>query len=253
MSLSYYESSRGIKLAYIHKSPTKAGENIPAVMFLGGFKSDMEGTKARYLEEQCTNRGQEFLRFDYSGHGQSGGAFVDGTIGAWLQDAVEVMDHVLDGRDVILVGSSMGGWIALRMLLAGAKAIKGVIGIAAAPDFTKDVERAMGQTEHEMMVRLDRLEVPNDYSDEPYIFTRALLEEGAQQCVLGQEYSIQVPLILIQGKQDADVQWEKAVAIKQAFNGPQTNIIFIEDGDHSLSRESDLAIIGREVQALSVL
>ena len=253
MSPSYYETPTGRRLAYVHTPQTAEGDHLPAVIFLGGFKSDMEGTKATYLEKLCADRGQEFLRFDYSGHGQSDGAFVDGTIGAWKQDAIDIIDYVLEGRSTIIVGSSMGGWLALRLLLEGREDIKGVIGIAAAPDFTKDIENKMNAEDKAMMDKLGRLEVPNDYSDEPYIFTQALLEDGAQQSVLEQDHAISVPLVLIQGKLDADVAWEKALKIENKFQGSDTKIIFIDDGDHSLSRPQDLSILSQEVKRLSEL
>ena len=138
-------------LAYVHSVPDASSENnMPAVMFLGGFKSDMEGTKALYLEEQCRAKGQEFMRFDYSGHGQSGGAFEQGTIGSWLSDACAVFQLIKSPR-VVLVGSSMGGWISLRLLqksaddesILGGKEISGLVGIAAAPDFTDDITQKM--------------------------------------------------------------------------------------------------------------
>ncbi|PCJ03285.1 MAG: alpha/beta hydrolase [Alphaproteobacteria bacterium] len=220
-------------------------------MFLGGFKSDMAGTKALYLEEKCSARGQEFVRFDYTGHGVSDGAFVDGTISAWRQDALDILDHVVTGRDVVLVGSSMGGWIALRILLERPDRVKGLVGIAAAPDFTKDVEEQMSAADRQMMADLGRLEIPNDYSDEPYIFTKALLEDGQEQSLLHKTYRISCSLTLIQGKLDADVPWEKACRIKECFQGPNTDIIFIEDGDHRLSRDDDLAVIDRHVMKLS--
>ena len=253
MSPSYYETPTGRRLAYVHTPHSSDGAGLPTVVFLGGFKSDMEGTKATHLEQLCADQGQEFLRFDYSGHGQSDGAFVDGTIGAWKQDAIDIMDHVLKGRRAIVIGSSMGGWIALRLLSEGREDIKGVIGIAAAPDFTKDIENKMSEAEKEMMNRIGRLEVPNDYSDEPYIFTQALLKDGAHQSVLDQEHVISVPLVLIQGKLDVDVPWEKALKIEEKFQGPDTKIIFIEDGDHSLSRPQDLSILSQEVKRLSEL
>lgn len=246
MSILYLNNSRSEKLAYIHCPATTKGEHLPAVMFLGGFKSDMEGTKAIYLQEQCQNRGQGFVRFDYTGHGISEGDFADGTIGKWAQDATDILDNVVS-RDVILVGSSMGGWISLLLLLSRSERIKGVIGIAAAPDFTTDIENQMTEEQRQMVKDIDRLEVPNDYSDEPYIFTRTLLEDGKKQSLLNRTHSINAPLTLIQGKQDADVAWEKAIQIQECFKGPNTQIIFVDDGDHRLSRPEDLKRINQAV------
>ena len=251
MSVSYFSENRELRLAYVRVAPSAQGRALPAVLFLGGFKSDMMGTKAIYLEEQCAARGQEFVRFDYTGHGLSDGAFVDGTIGSWKKDAQDILDHVVKAREVILVGSSMGGWIALRLLIEYSARVTGVVGIAAAPDFTKDVEVRMGQAERDMVEEIGRLEVANDYSDEPYIFTKALLEDGRMQSVLHEQYSISCPLTLIQGKLDADVPWEKALKIQKCFQGPNTHIEFVEDGDHRLSREQDLALINTHIIKLS--
>ena len=190
MSVSYFSENRDIRLAYVRTAPSGEGCSLPAVMFLGGFKSDMMGTKAIYLEEQCAARGQEFIRFDYTGHGLSGGEFVDGTIGSWKRDAQDILDHVVTAREVVLVGSSMGGWVSLRLVIENPARVKGVIGIAAAPDFTKDIEARMGQAERDMVQDIGRLEVPNDYSDEPYIFTQDLLEDGRVQSVLHEVYNI---------------------------------------------------------------
>ena len=249
MTISYFVGDNGDKLAYVHVKASSEGEKLPAVMFLGGFKSDMEGTKALYLEQQCRARGQEFLRFDYSGHGKSSGEFVDGTIGAWKKNAMDMLDNIIE-RDVIPVGSSMGGWIALLLALEGNMRIKAVVGIAAAPDFTKDIEDKMGQDERDMMARLGRLEVPNDYSDDPYIFTSALLEDGNECSVLDKTHDVSVPITLIQGKRDNSVEWGKALDIKECFKGSEVEVIFIDDGDHSLSRDQDLALINKAVMKL---
>lgn len=251
MCVSYFSENRALRLAYVRIAPSAEGCALPAVLFLGGFKSDMMGTKAIYLEAQCTARGQEFVRFDYTGHGLSEGAFVDGTIGSWKRDAQDILDHVVKAREVILVGSSMGGWIALLLLIEHSARIKGVVGIAAAPDFTKDIEARMGQAERDMVEEIGRLEVANDYSDEPYIFTKELLEDGRAQSVLHEEYRISCPLTLIQGKLDADVPWEKALKIQECFQGPNTHIEFVEDGDHRLSRDQDLILINTHIMKLS--
>jgi len=252
MTIRYFSDNRNGKLAYVHLPATKAGGALPAVMFLGGFKSDMAGTKAVYLEDQCRLRGQEFVRFDYSGHGVSDGDFVDGTIGSWLADAMDILDHIV-ARDVILVGSSMGGWISLRLLQERESRIKGFVGIAAAPDFTKRVKSEMSVADHDMIALLGRLEVPNDYSDEPYIFTRSLLEDGDAQSILGQHHKVAVPMVLIQGKEDEDVPWQTAERINSAYPRAKIDIIYVEDGDHRLSRDQDLTLINDHVMRLSSL
>ncbi len=251
MSVSYLKREGKNRLAYVH-SEAKAGVKLPYVLFLGGFKSDMQGTKAQYLEAQCKARGQGFVRFDYSGHGQSDGQFVEGTIGIWRDDARDILDEVAQGP-VILVGSSMGGWIALLLMSERAARVQGVVGIAAAPDFTKDVEARMGTQERDELKRTGRLEVSSEYDDEPYIFTQGLLEDGKGQRVLGRIHMISKPLILVQGKLDADVPWQKTRDIRDAYPACSIDVIFVEDGDHRLSRPQDLALIDAQIVKLSTL
>ncbi|MCK5374042.1 MAG: alpha/beta hydrolase [Alphaproteobacteria bacterium] len=255
MSVSYHTNSRGIKLAYVHSRASGAGEILPAVVFLGGFKSDMCGSKALYLEERCRKLGQEYLRFDYSGHGQSEGNFVDGTIGGWLDDAREVITHTIQVPQVILVGSSMGGWLALRLLLDLPQEeiqIKGVIGVAAAPDFTKDIEKHITSEQHAELEENGQIEEPNEYGDDPYIFTRALLDDGRKQSLLdpAEPYKINAVLTLLQGKQDNAVHWKKALQIRDAFERSQVNVIFVDDGDHSLSRLEDLILLDKQISCM---
>lgn len=224
----------------------------PLVVFLGGFKSDMRGTKAFYLEEFCKERGRTFLRFDYSGHGESSGAFKDGTIGSWAANARDVISHVnVDGKPVILVGSSMGGWISLLLGVSGGLDIKGLIGIAAAPDFTKKLHgEFLNEKQRAAMAQQGYVEVPNEYSAEPYIFTKALIEDGEERSLLGQSHEIDFPIHLLQGKLDPDVPWETALKIREAFGGEENvQITFIEDGDHRLSRDEDLALLGKTIEA----
>lgn len=247
MKTKFFNTTRGYKLAYVHTK--KTNDDLPAVMFLGGFKSDMEGTKALYLQELCTAHGQEFIRFDYAGHGKSEGGFTDGTIDSWTQDACDILDQIMQ-RHVILVGSSMGGWIALLLMLKRPERLHGVIGIAAAPDFTRDIITKMNQGDHETMERLGRLEIPNNYSAEPYIFTRKLLENGEKNCLLDKTHDIDTPLILLQGKRDSAVAWEKALQIKNAFPGDKTKIMFIDDGEHNLSRDQDLKLLKETIQTI---
>ena len=248
MSIHYLEQLDRPRLAYHVCEGTDPA--LPAVIFLTGFKSDMEGTKALYLEEQCRARGQGFVRFDYSGHGASDGAFEDGTIGSWLADTLAVIDNVTSGP-LILVGSSMGGWLALRAALERPERIAGLIGLAAAPDFTREIEQQLTATQKETMREEGLVRVPNDYSAEPYIFTRALIEDGERQCLLDKTSQIAVPVRLIQGMRDADVPWQKAPAIAGCLSGDDIRVILIKDGDHRLSREQDMAILGREVAELS--
>lgn len=250
MDTAYLLNRRGQKIAYVVCEGTN--ESLPTVMFLGGFKSDMQGTKAMFLQEVCKARGQAFVRFDYTGHGLSEGAFTDGTIGAWRDDARDILDKIVHG-DVILVGSSMGGWISLLLLREFEERVRGLIGIAAAPDFTRDIEAQLSEQQHAALLRDGRLEEPNDYGDDPYVFTKALIDDGRENSLLHVQHDSARPMILLQGKQDADVPWEKALRIQQAFPRAECEIVFIDDGDHRLSRESDLALLDRAVCELSGL
>ncbi len=254
MSVLYFTNNKGLKLAFVHNEANGGGKNMPALVFLGGLKSDMEGSKALFLEEQCRDRGQEFLRLDYSGHGKSEGAFVEGTIGEWLGDACAVIAHAVKAPEMIVVGSSMGGWIALRLLIdkpEGLPAIKCMIGIAAAPDFTKDI---MAQLTPEELVDLKengRVVQPSDY-DEPYIFTRELFDDGEKQSLLAPSnpYKTTAVITLLQGKEDAVVPWKKALLIKEAFDGPRIEVIFVDDGDHSLSEPGNLSLLDEQISLM---
>lgn len=236
-------------LAYVYTQAGECGAHLPTVMFLGGFRSDMSGSKALYLEEDCRARGQAFVRFDYSGHGLSGGRFENGCIGQWRDDARDILDTIVKGP-VLLVGSSMGGWISLLLLLERADRVLGFMGIAAAPDFTLSIEAELSEEQRQEVEGKGIILVPSAYGD-PYVITRRLLENGREQCVLNRERAVNAPMTLIHGKQDADVPWQTAEAIRQQFKTKKTRIIYVEDGEHRLSRPEDLALIAGEVRALS--
>ncbi|MGB4057137.1 MAG: alpha/beta hydrolase [Alphaproteobacteria bacterium] len=237
-------------LAYIYTESDVKGKKLPLLMFCGGYRSDMNGTKASYLEEQCRKRGQAYVRFDYSGHGQSEGDFSDGTIGGWMYDALDVLNHISPSGPVVLVGSSMGGWIALLMALRWTGTLLGFVGIAAAPDFTKDLYGAMTPAQKRTLDEAGIVAIENDYSDTPYEFTLKLYEESQSHMVLDRPRSIDCPVCLIQGMQDKDVPWETAVKIQKNFSGSEIDVVFVEDGDHRLSRPEDLELIDREIRRL---
>lgn len=240
-------------LAYIYTPPAGKGTTLPPVMFLPGFRSDMEGTKALYLEEQCRNRGQAFIRFDYSGHGVSGGRFEEGTISVWKNDALAILDHLTGGRPVVLVGSSMGGWISLLIARERPDQLTGLVGLAAAPDFTREIEEALSESQKEEMAEKGFISVPNNYSDEPYIFTSALIEDGRQNFFLERDdYNFSFPVRLIQGMKDTDVAWQTAYRIQNVVDG-DIKVLPVEEGDHRLSRIQDLVLIDEQVRNLSGL
>ena len=212
----------------------------PTVVFLHGLRSDMEGTKALALEAHCRTRGQAFLRFDCSGHGQSGGEFTDGTIGQWAVDALAVIDAVTDGP-LILVGSSMGGWIALLVALARKERVSGYIGIAAAPDFTEDLMWATySEAVRNEIVEQGIYMEPSDYGD-PLPVTRLLIEEGRNYLLLRGAIELDCPVRLIQGMRDADVPAETALRIMECVDSTDVDVTLVKDGDHRLSEPRDLA------------
>ncbi len=245
MNVQKTNGPNGYDLAYM-----QVDGDAPTVIFLGGYRSDMEGTKALHLEALAQEKGFGFLRFDYGGHGISGGVFKDGTISSWAEDTLHMIDHHTKG-DVILVGSSMGGWIALLCALKRPDRIKALVGIAAAPDFTGWIEdRLTGQNKKDLEEQ-GYFEEPNDYSDEPYMFTKALLEDGRANSLLEGDIAIDIPVRLLQGMKDEDVPWQTAHRIKNAITGGDVEVLLSESGDHRFSREEDLKILTETVLDLT--
>jgi len=251
MDIQYLEREGQAKLAYVYSPANASGAGLPTVMFCGGYKSDMMGTKASYFEKQCQSRGQAYLRFDYSGHGMSEGEFCNGVIGAWFADALDIFDALINGP-VIVIGSSMGGWIALLLAQARAKYIKGLIGVAAAPDFTLRLyEKEFNDEQRKIIDAKGNLEIPNEYSDEPYIFTPALFDDGKKNLVLDRDRTHDYPIALFHGLKDVTVARDVPLAIEARYSGGPFDITFIDDGDHSLSRPQDLQMIEAEIVAMS--
>lgn len=220
----------------------------PAIVFLPGFRSDMTGDKATSLATFCARRGAGMLRFDYSGHGASSGDFLDGTIGAWTADALAAIDALTTGK-LILVGSSMGGWIALLAAIARPDRIAALVGIAAAPDFTQRLMwDAMAPPERSALMRDGVLHVPSQYGD-PTPITKALIEDGANHLLLTSPIPIHCPVRLLHGQADPDVPWELALAIAGQLETPDVRVTLVKDGDHRLSRAQDLELLCQTVEA----
>jgi pimeloyl-ACP methyl ester carboxylesterase len=223
--------------------------NGPTLMFLPGFRSDMTGDKATALSAFCASRGQRMLRFDYSGHGASGGQFERGTIGIWTLDALTVLDRLTEGQ-LILVGSSMGGWLALLTALRRPDRIAAVVGVAAAPDFTERLMwDAMTFEERARLMRDGMLHVPGQYG-EPTPITRALIEDGRTHLLLDNPIRLDCKIRLLHGQADPDVPWEMALRTAERLTARDVEVILIKDGDHRLSRPRDLALLRRTVAAL---
>jgi len=234
------------QLAYI-----KHDGQGPTVVFFPGFMSDMEGSKALALDEFCQSRGQAFVRFDYSGHGQSSGEFTDGTIGAWAQDAIAIIDQLTDGP-LILVGSSMGGWIALLTALARKDRVQAYVGLAAAPDFTKELCWDKYSDEIKETLRRDGVYYEAcDYDDDPYVMTLKLLQEGNDHLLLDKTIDLDCPVRLIQGQQDPDVPWQTAQRISDRLTSDDVVITYVKGGDHRLSTDADLKRLCQVVKDVS--
>jgi pimeloyl-ACP methyl ester carboxylesterase len=257
---SYIAAQDGTRLAYF-ATPARAGVAGPGVVFLGGFMSDMTGEKATTLEGWAGRAGRAYLRLDYAGHGYSGGEFRDGTIGRWATDALTVIEHAGEtvaglGGPLVLVGSSMGAWVmvlvalALRRAAARQQAV-GLVGIAAAPDFTHDLmPTRLGPEIMAQIADEGFYSAPSEYSDEPYIITRALVEDGNRQLVLTGPVDLDLPVRLIHGTADPDVPWTQSQKLMDALTSDDVELSLIKDGDHRLSSERDLARLVAVVEGL---
>ncbi|MEL6736635.1 MAG: alpha/beta hydrolase [Pseudomonadota bacterium] len=222
----------------------------PGFVWLGGFRSDMTGTKAQAMVEHCQAHGLAAMRFDYSGHGQSGGAFVDGTISRWVAESLHVLETATTGPQV-LVGSSMGGWIALRVALELQKVAKsdllaGLLLIAPAPDFTQILMEPEFTAKQKQVLEAEGfIEEPSEYSDEPTIITRSLIEDGRDNAVLDEDLAFGVPIHILQGMADPDVPHTHALRLVDALVHDDVTLTLIKQGDHRLSRDEDIATLKR--------
>ena len=208
-------------------------------MFLTGFRSDMTGAKALHLESHCARQGRGFLRFDYRGHGASGGRFEEACVGDWCSDALAVLDGLVEGP-LVLVGSSMGGWIMLLAALARPERVAGLVGIAPAPDFTRDLIAArLTPSERERLDRDGVIHAPSDYGD-PLPISRRLLQDGERHLLLDRPIPICCPAHLLHGQQDPDVPWRTSLRLAACLESGAVTVELIKDGDHRLSCEEDL-------------
>jgi pimeloyl-ACP methyl ester carboxylesterase len=230
----YLESSAAGRLAYHHLPGSE-----PGVLFCAGFNSDMRGGKAMALEAWCREQRIQFTRFDYYGHGESDGKVEQGTIGRWRDDALAILDVVTSGPQLI-VGSSMGGWIMLLAALTRPERIAGLVGIAAAPDFTRRIrEQRLDETQLRQLEETGYCEMQSAYGD-PYRISREMLEEGESHLLLQDDIPIDLPVRLIHGQRDADVPWETSLAIARLLHSEDVEVRLIKAGDHRLSEPRDL-------------
>jgi pimeloyl-ACP methyl ester carboxylesterase len=237
MTQDFLELPGGRRIAF----RARAGAG-PTVVFLGGFRSDMTGTKAGFLDAWAAAAGRGFLRFDYTGHGASSGRFEDGAIGDWVRDAEETILRLTQGP-LVLVGSSMGGWIALRLAARLGERITGLVGIAAAPDFTEDsMWGAMDEGTRARLLRDGLVEVPSDY-EAPYPITRRLIEDGRENLVLRAPLRLGFPVRLLHGTADTDVEPEVALRLIGHAEGPDIRLTLVKGADHRFSAPETLALL----------
>ncbi len=231
----------GLRLAYRQQ----AGVG-PTIVFLPGYMSDMEGGKAVALQRWAAEQNRAMLRLDYAGCGASEGRFADGTLASWRDDVLLLLDALVEGP-MILVGSSMGGWLALLVALARPDRVVGLIGIAAAPDFTEwgftDADKALLATE-------GRIEEPSPYGEDPYVTTLAFWQSGQALRLLEGAIAIDCPVRLLHGQQDRDVPWYVAIKTAGLLRSSNVQTLLIKDGDHRLSRDGDIALLIRTVASL---
>ena len=228
----------GRSLAYHHT----LGKN-PGLLFCGGFSSDMEGTKALALEQWGRLKGIEVTRFDYQGHGASSGHFTEGTIGNWYNDSLCILDQVTSGSQII-VGSSMGGWIMILLALARPHRIAGLIGIAAAPDFTEElIWKNLDQTSRQRLIDDGILYDSSADGQESSPITRELIEEARSHLVLGTTIDVRCPVRLIHGICDQDVPWQTSMTLLERLNSSDVHLVLIKDGTHRCSRPQDIDLL----------
>lgn len=235
----------GLKLAF-HRV---AGAG-PTIVFLCGFHSEMTGAKGTALTEWAGANGRSYLRLDYSGHGRSDGRFEDGVIGRWRDDALTVIDAASSGP-LVLIGSSMGGWMALLTALARPERIAGLVLIAPAPDFTERlIWRGIGaEAQHEIMERGFWMR-PSAY-EAPYPITRALIEEGRNHLLLDNPISVRAPVRILHGQQDPDVPWRQSLDLIEQLESTDVQLTLVKDGDHRLSRPQDIALLFNTIERLA--
>ena len=235
-SLAYRRSQE------LHEKTLQTGSF--GVVFLHGLMSDMNGTKALFLEEHCRKNHYPFIRFDQTGHGASSGQFTDGTVGVWLRDTLAILDHLTTGPQV-LVGSSMGGWIMLLAAEARPDRVAGLVGLAPAPDFTETlVWPQLTEVQKKRVENHGAVDLPCDYSPHPYTLTRNLFQDGRRHLVLNRPISFTGPVRVVHGQKDTDVPWQHSLELSARLATQDVTCTFLKDGDHRLSTPRALYEVG---------
>jgi pimeloyl-ACP methyl ester carboxylesterase len=245
----YLDLGDGRRLAYHRTAARGEGKRRPGVMFLGGYASDCTGTKATHLEAWAERAGRACLRFDYTGHGASSGRFEDGCVGDWARDAADAFDRLTEGPTV-LVGSSMGGWIALLLARRDPSRIAGLVGVAAAPDFTERMWRGLDAAQRATLAATGRIELPNDYGPEPRIATLRLIEDGRAQLVLTRPLRAPFPVRLLHGTADDAVPADTSRALLDHLDGADVRATFVKGADHRFSGPAELSLIVAAIEEI---
>lgn len=238
-------TAQGREIYYTHQ----AGYG-PTALYLPGYASDMTGTKARFVAGACEQRGQAYACLDYSGVGRSPGAFGDGTISRWVEDTLAVIDQATAGP-LLLIGSSMGGWIGLHCALRRKDRVKAFIGIAAAPDFTRSIWDGLTDADRALCHKQGFLEKDSSVENPLRLYAGFIDDGNGPSLLLDKTLDLDIPVTLLQGKRDADVPWPTAAKIRDAITPSQAEIIYVEDGDHRLARPQDLDLLDRIVREMS--
>jgi pimeloyl-ACP methyl ester carboxylesterase len=235
----------GATIAY-HR---RVGKGL-GIVFLGGFRSDMTGNKALFLEEYCRQHGRAYVRFDYFAHGRSSGDFAAAAISRWRDDAIAVIDSLTEGPQ-ILVGSSMGGWIMVLAALARPHRVAALLGIAAAPDFTSDLlPQRLTEAQRQELEDNGRLVLPSPYDPAGYLYTHELVADGGRNLVLRGDIALSCPVRLLHGMADESVPWRQSLKLAERISGGDVTLSLIKGGDHRLSRDEDLARLARTLDEL---
>ena len=245
------KSNSGDDLAYDLIAPKQSDGAGTWVIFLTGYRSDRQGGKALHLEAQARERGFGIIRFDFFAHGDSPGDFLEGTISRWTQNAVDVIDQLTGSDKVILAGSSMGGWVMLRAALARREKVAGLLGIAAAPDFTHDLMLPkFTDEERAQLASQGFIAQPTPYDDQPYLISKALLDDGRNCLLLGGPIDINCPVSLVHGDRDEDVPLSTVERLTRLLQSQDVYLTRIKDGEHRLSRNRDLDCIADALRSV---
>lgn len=228
--------------------------NKPGIIFLCGFKSDMNGTKAMAFEQYAKKNDLDYLKFDYYGHGSSSGEFIDGTIGQWLEDTLTIIDNVASSKPQILIGSSMGGWIMLLAALKRPTRIKALLGLAAAPDFTEElIWNEMTLAEKEQIAAQGQIEFGNEFCSDNYLISNKLILEARNHLLLDKKIPLNMPIRLIHGMDDKDVPFNTATRIAQQVTSDDVQVHLLKSAGHRLSEAHELEFIYKEIDKLTAL